>query len=130
MNNTSSETFIQEYIMQKKYRDTTPELPERYYNFDGSDYWRKTIDILGLSVWGDWTFEGNYTDEYMNQDFGVEKLQMGQSQGFIKMPERYYDEIMPNVTKNHNCTSYGDNTICDCDLSNLDSYPTLQLKIG
>ena len=79
MNNTSSETFIQEYIMQKKYRDTTPELPERYYNFDGSDYWRKTIDILGLSVWGDWTFEGNYTDEFMNQDFGVEKLQMGQS---------------------------------------------------
>lgn len=46
------------------------------------------------------------------------------------MPHVYFREIMPNVTINHTCEAYGDNLICDCDLSDLSSYPTLELKIG
>jgi hypothetical protein len=29
MNNTSSEAFIQEFMLQKKFRHTNPELPDR-----------------------------------------------------------------------------------------------------
>ena len=46
------------------------------------------------------------------------------------MPEDVFDLVMPNVTINHTCELYGDNTLCDCDMTNLESFPTLEFKIG
>ena len=70
MNNTSSETFIQDYMMSYKYRETDPKLPERDYNYDGTDHWQKTIDILGVKVWSNWTFEYyNSTNSTDSKDY-------------------------------------------------------------
>ena len=69
MINTSSEQFVEQYVYQVRYSDTCPPLPDRDYAYDGSDYWQKSIDIMGVSVWGNWTMEEYGYPDYRN--FGI-----------------------------------------------------------
>ena len=81
--------------------------------------WEKHIGITGLHLNGSW------------HNFSVQPLSVGSSAGVMTAPPQYYDLIYSHIKNKTGCTSFGDQTLCNCTMNDLPSaYPTLKFKIG
>jgi hypothetical protein len=91
MKNTSSKEYIDQYVLLYNYLKPVPKFPVRSYSYDGSDYSRQTIDIMKIQV-GEDMFD--FSQMFTGKDFdskSIMKLSLGDSQGYIGMPQEFYD---------------------------------------
>ena len=86
MKNTSSKEFIDQYVLLYNYLKPVPKFPVRSYSYDGSDYYRQTVDIMKIQI-GEDVFD--FSEMFTGRDFdskSIMKLNVGDSQGYIGVP--------------------------------------------